>query len=67
VIKEDSAAFESFSPYLEYPQYTKPQVFNHLKVPEVLLSGNHAKVSEWRKKESLRVTAKLRPDLIKKH
>ncbi len=66
VIKEDSAAFESFSPYLEYPQYTKPQVFNKLKVPEILLSGNHAKIDAWRKKESLRITARLRPDLLKK-
>jgi len=67
VIKEDSAAFESFSPYLEYPQYTKPQIFNGLKVPQILLLGNHAKINEWREKESFRVTAKLRPDLIKKH
>jgi tRNA (guanine37-N1)-methyltransferase len=67
VIKKDSAAFESFSPYLEYPQYTKPQVFNNLHVPEVLLLGNHAKINSWREKESLRVTAKLRPDLIKKN
>jgi tRNA (guanine37-N1)-methyltransferase len=67
VIKEDSAAFESFSPYLEYPQYTKPQIFNSFKVPQVLLLGNHAKINEWREKESLRVTAKLRPDLIGKH
>jgi len=67
VIKKDSAAFESFSPYLEYPQYTKPQVFNNLKVPEVLLSGNHARINAWREKESLRITTKLRPDLIKKN
>ncbi|MGA2968137.1 MAG: tRNA (guanosine(37)-N1)-methyltransferase TrmD [Candidatus Levyibacteriota bacterium] len=66
VIKKDSAAFESFSPYLEYPQYTKPQVFNGLKVPEVLLSGNHAKINTWKNRESLKVTAKLRPDLIRK-
>lgn len=66
VIKEDSATFESFSPYLEYPQYTKPQAFNGLKVPKVLLSGNHAKINAWREKESLRITTKLRPDLIKK-
>jgi len=66
VIKDDSAIFESFSPYLEYPQYTKPQVFNKLKVPQILLSGNHAKINAWREKESLRITTKLRPDLIKK-
>lgn len=66
VIKKGSADFESFSPYLEYPQYTKPQIFNNLKVPEVLLSGNHAKIENWRKQQSLKITSKLRPDLIKK-
>jgi tRNA (guanine37-N1)-methyltransferase len=66
VIKEDSAAFESFSPYLEYPQYTKPQDYNGLKVPEVLLSGDHAKINTWRDAESLKITTKLRPDLLKK-
>ncbi len=64
VIKDDSANFESFSPYLEYPQYTKPQIFEGMKVPEILLSGNHAKINEWRKKQSLKITTKLRPDLI---
>lgn len=67
VIKKGSADFESFSPYLEYPQYTKPQIFNALKVPDVLLSGNHAKIENWRKQQSLKITSKLRPDLIKKH
>lgn len=67
VIKEDSAAFESFSPYLEYPQYTKPQDFNGLKVPEVLLMGDHAKINAWRETESLKITTKLRPDLLKKN
>ncbi|MGA2911502.1 MAG: tRNA (guanosine(37)-N1)-methyltransferase TrmD [Candidatus Levyibacteriota bacterium] len=67
VIKDDSAAFESFSPFLEYPQYTKPQTFNNLKVPKILLSGNHAKINDWREKESLKITAKLRPDLIRNH
>src|ERR1035437_3479119 len=66
VIKEDSATFESFSPYLEYPQYTKPQDYNGLKVPEVLLSGNHAEISAWRENESIKITTRLRPDLIKK-
>jgi tRNA (guanine37-N1)-methyltransferase len=67
VIKKDSATFESFSPYLEYPQYTKPQAHNGLKVPEVLLSGNHAKINAWREDESLKITTRLRPDLIKKN
>ncbi len=63
-ISQDSAKFESFSPYLEYPQYTKPQEYKNLKVPEILLSGNHKKIDEWRKEESLKITKKLRPDLI---
>ncbi len=66
VIKKNSADFESFSPYLEYPQYTKPQIYKNLKVPEILLSGNHSKIRIWRKKESLKITKKLRPDLIDK-
>jgi len=66
VIKEDSAAFESFSPYLEHPQYTKPQEYKGLKVPEILLSGNHPEIEKWRKGQSLKTTAKLRPDLLSK-
>ena len=65
VIKEDSAAFESFSPYLEHPQYTKPQKYKEMSVPAILLSGNHPEIDKWRKKQSLRITEKLRPDLIK--
>jgi len=66
VIKDDSSTFESFSPYLEYPQYTKPQEHKGLKVPEILLSGNHPEIEKWRKAQSLKITAKLRPDLLKK-
>mgnify|MGYP001361289277 CR=1 FL=1 len=51
---------------LEYPQYTKPRNWMGKKVPNVLLSGNHKKIKEWRKKESLRVTKNKRPDLLKK-
>lgn len=65
VIKEGSAALESFSPYLEHPQYTKPQKYKNLPVPEVLLSGNHKKIDSWRKEKSLEITSKIRPDLIK--
>ena len=65
VIREGSATFESFSPLLEHPQYTKPQEYNNLLVPEVLLKGDHKKIEEWRNKESLEITSKLRPDLIK--
>ena len=50
---------------LEYPQYTRPADFRGMKVPEVLLSGNHQKIREWRMKESLRRTYERRPDLLK--
>ena len=65
VIKKGSSENESFSPFLEHPHYTKPQVFKKLKVPEILLSGNHAKINKWRKQQSLKITSKLRPDLVK--
>lgn len=65
VIRDRSAAIESFSPYLEYPQYTKPQKYGDLSVPEILLSGNHKRINAWRKKESVSITSKLRPDLIR--
>ena len=51
---------------LEYPQYTKPREWLGKKVPEVLLSGDHRKINEWRKKESIRITKIKRPDLLKK-
>ena len=51
---------------LEYPQYTKPREWFGKKVPEVLLSGNHEKINEWKKKESIRITKIKRPDLLKK-
>lgn len=66
VIKKESADLESFSPYLEHPQYTKPFSYKGKVVPEVLLSGNHKKILAWRKNESLKITKKLRPDLIEK-
>jgi tRNA (guanine37-N1)-methyltransferase len=49
---------------LEYPQYTKPAEYRGLKVPEVLLSGNHAEIAKWRKMQSLQLTLKNRPDLL---
>ncbi len=49
---------------LEYPQYTRPPIFRDLPVPEVLLSGNHAQIERWRRKESLRRTFLRRPDLL---
>ena len=51
--------------FLEYPQYTRPQEFMGLKVPEVLVSGNHAEVDKWRLQKSLEITKELRPDLLK--
>ncbi len=66
VINADSLNQESFSDsLLEYPQYTRPQEFMGLKVPDVLVSGNHAEVDKWRYSQSLELTAKLRPDLLK--
>ncbi len=50
---------------LEYPQYTRPEVYDGKKVPEILLSGNHAEINKWQMKESYLLTKKLRPDLIK--
>ncbi|MBR5900161.1 MAG: tRNA (guanosine(37)-N1)-methyltransferase TrmD [Clostridia bacterium] len=67
VIKRESLEQESFSAgLLEYPQYTRPQEFMGLKVPDVLLSGHHGEIEKWRKKQSLEITAKNRPDLLEK-
>ena len=64
---EESTQEESFSEgTLEYPQYTRPQEFMGLLVPEILLSGNHAEIAKWRKEQSLKITAERRPDLKKK-
>lgn len=61
----DSAVVESFSEgLLEYPQYTRPASFNGLDVPEVLLSGDHARIEAWRRREAIRRTAERRPDLL---
>ena len=58
---------ESFSHgLLEYPQYTRPADFEGQKVPEVLTSGNHQKIAEWRHKEALKATYLHRPDLLEK-
>ncbi len=65
VISEDSLIDESFSNgLLEYPHYTRPFNFRGLKVPEVLVSGNHSKIDEWRRKESIRKTRQNRPDIM---
>ena len=66
VISASSLVDESFSEnLLEYPQYTRPQEYKGLAVPEVLRSGNHAKIDAWRREQALALTQKRRPDLLK--
>ena len=63
---ETSAVFESFSEgLLDHPQYTRPPDFRGMKVPEVLLSGNHAEIERWRKEAAMEKTRRKRPDLLK--
>ncbi len=75
VLEPEAVEHESFSPsikdpassiLLDYPTYTRPADFKGWKVPEVLLSGDHAEIKKWRKKKSIARTKKKRPDLIKK-
>ena len=62
---EESAPTDSFyNGILEHPQYTRPREFEGMKVPEILFSGDHAKIARWRREEALRVTWKNRPDLL---
>jgi tRNA (guanine37-N1)-methyltransferase len=62
--KKEATELESFSEgALEYPQYTRPEDFKGWKVPEVLLSGNHREIEEWKKEEAAKRTKKVRPDL----
>lgn len=66
-VLSDDLCFEEeshFSGFLEYPQYTRPAVWHQRQVPEVLLSGNHAKIAEWRRIQSVLITAERRPDLF---
>ncbi|PLC16725.1 tRNA (guanosine(37)-N1)-methyltransferase TrmD [Bacillus paralicheniformis] len=66
--KEESHLEDSFSTgLLEHPHYTRPADYKGLKVPDVLTSGNHAKIKEWRRKESLRRTFLRRPDLLENY
>jgi len=51
---------------LEYPQYTRPAVYKGWEVPEVLLSGNHARIAKWRRQQAVERTLKRRPDLLSK-
>ena len=63
----ESAVDESFADgLLEYPQYTRPPEFRGLKVPDVLLSGNHREIARWRRRQSILKTAAIRPALLKK-
>jgi tRNA (guanine37-N1)-methyltransferase len=64
VLKDGVTSEESFSKFLEYPQYTKPNTYKDFPVPSVLLSGNHGEIKSWRKKTSLKITQDLRPDLV---
>ena len=69
VISEESTSEESFSNeknLLEYPQYTRPEVFNGVKVPEVLISGHHENIRKWREEQALQNTKKKRPELLEK-
>jgi tRNA (guanine37-N1)-methyltransferase len=67
VIKEESSVRNDsfYNNLLDYPNYTRPAVFKGYKVPEVLLSGNHKKISEWRQREAYIRTKERRPDLLK--
>ncbi len=66
VITDTSLNSESFNDnLLDYPVYTKPQVFRGMEVPEVLISGNHAKIKEWQEEQRIERTKKRRPDLLK--
>lgn len=65
VLKQDSIQEESFSNgLLEYPQYTRPEIFEGKIVPEILLSGHHQNIEKWRKDRSFEITKKKRPDLL---
>ena len=65
VLAENSAEEESFyEGLLEYPQYTRPEEFEGLRVPEILLSGHHENVEKWRREQSIRRTYEKRPDLL---
>ena len=64
---EDSVVNETFPHRLKYPQYTRPREFRGALVPEVLLSGDHDRIDAWRRRESLKRTLELRPDLLEKY
>lgn len=66
VIKEEAVQEESFvEGLLEYPQYTRPEIFLNKKVPDVLLSGHHANIENWRKEKALEITKRKRKEMLK--
>ena len=66
-ISEGSIVEESFEDgLLEYPQYTEPFDYNGDKIPDILYSGNHTAINKWRKKQALKITKELRPELLEK-
>lgn len=68
-VLSSSECFEEESHYnglLEYPQYTRPEVWEDMQVPEVLLSGHHKNIAEWRRNQALEITAQRRPDMLEK-
>ncbi len=66
VLSPESLVDESFSDnLLEYPQYTRPVEYRGVRVPEILLSGDHAKIDSWRREQAIEITKKCRPDLLK--
>lgn len=66
--KKDSADYDSFEDgLLEYPQYTKPREYKGVRVPEVLLNGNHSEIAKWRKEQQILKTKKTRSDLLEKY
>ena len=67
VLNEESIQEESFSNgLLEYPQYTRPEIFEGVKVPEILLSGHHENIEKWKKEKSIEITKKKRPEMLEK-
>jgi tRNA (guanine37-N1)-methyltransferase len=68
VLPTESFSYDSFyTGLLDWPCYTRPEVYNKIRVPEILLSGNHKKISEWRLEQSLKRTKERRPDLYKEY
>ena len=66
--KEQSIKYESFEDnMLDFPQFTRPEVYKGIRVPEILISGNHKEIEKWRKEKSLELTRRKRPDLIDKN